>query len=41
VKTESITPTQPIQPLQVLLLDFQMPYKNGIEVVQEVRKLFE
>ena len=33
IQSERKTLTEPIQPLEVLLLDFQMPYKNGIEVV--------
>ena len=29
------------RPIQALLLDFQMPIKTGIQVVQEVKELFK
>lgn len=29
-----------LQPITLMLLDFQMPYKNGIEVVKDVRELY-
>ena len=30
-----------IQPIALLILDFQMPFKNGIQVVQELRKFYQ
>lgn len=30
-----------LRPIAIMLLDFQMPTKNGIEVVNEVRALFK
>lgn len=33
-------PGGPVQPIQVVLLDFQMPFKNGLEVVGELRRFF-
>lgn len=30
-----------IKPISLLLLDFQMPIKNGIQVVQEVRAYYQ
>ena len=29
-----------IKPIALILLDFQMPLKNGIQVVQEIRKYY-
>lgn len=28
------------QPVSVMILDFQMPVKNGLQVVKEVREIF-
>lgn len=28
-----------IEPIELMLLDFQMPRKNGIQVIESVRKL--
>jgi DNA-binding response OmpR family regulator len=30
-----------LQPISLMLLDFQMPLKNGIEVVKEVRDFYD
>ena len=30
-----------IKPVSVLLLDFQMPIKNGIQVVEEVKNYYK
>jgi len=30
-----------IRPISLMLLDFQMPDKNGLEVVESVRKFYE
>ena len=29
------------RPIHSLLLDFQMPFKNGIQVVKEIKKIYE
>ena len=29
-----------VEPIALLILDFQMPFKNGIQVVQELRKFY-
>ena len=29
-----------VWPIALLILDFQMPFKNGIQVVQELRKFY-
>lgn len=34
-------PQHPVQPIQVMFLDFQMPHKNGLQVVKEVKALYE
>jgi len=31
---------QVVKPIDFMLLDFQMPKKNGIQVVQEVREFY-
>ena len=30
-----------LRPISLMLLDFQMPLKNGIEVVKEIRDFYE
>ena len=30
-----------LRPISMMILDFQMPKKNGIEVVKEVKKLYQ
>ena len=40
---ESIGATQLkyIRPVSALLLDFQMPIKNGVQVVQEIKSFYK
>ena len=40
VEIDDIDLTRPIQPLNLLLLDINMPLKNGFETLEEVKKLF-
>jgi len=35
------TNTKKIQPIDFLLLDFQMPRKNGFQVVKEIKEYYE
>lgn len=35
------TNTKKIQPIDFLLLDFQMPRKNGLQVVKEIKEYYE
>ena len=30
-----------LQPVSLMILDFQMPFKNGIQVVQELREFYK
>ena len=32
---------KPRQPISLILMDFQMPIKNGIEATREINKLYE
>jgi CheY-like chemotaxis protein len=40
---QSIKPfgSKELQPINLMLLDFQMPRKNGIQVMQEVKQLLK
>ena len=31
----------PIRPVHALILDFQMPFKNGLEVVKELKEFYD
>ena len=37
---DKATSVEEIRPIDLMILDFQMPLKNGLEVCAEVRKLF-
>ena len=41
IKADDINQAKPLQPLKLLLLDINMPIKNGFDTLGEVKRLYE